>query len=534
MADDPEDPRRALALARYTIISAYLALEPKRGHKRPLLEQLARKSWTGPDGEPLHVAAETLRTWVRRYRQHGLWGLEDKPRPRRGIQVLTPEQIDLVAKLKRDVPERSLDRIIKIVETTKLVAPGHLRRSTLHRALQAQGLSARKPGPASVEDLDRFEAELPNDLWQSDMLSGPWLPDPDRPGKMRRAYLYAFLDDHSRLLLHGRFSFKGELPALELVFRRSLQKYGLVRACYYDNGQVYRSHHMRQIIATLGIHRLVFTQKHRPEGHGKIEALNRFIRSAFLAELKSSRIETLDALNEAFLAWMDVEYNRRPHAETGEPPRDRWHRAVARIRFCQEDKLRLAFLWRELRTPDKSGVFSLFGQRYQTTLGRKRVEVRFDPESLLDIEVWHDGRFVERVRPFVVQTHRRPRPAPPPPNTSPSTAPATPTVDWLAHLVDARQRLSFVEPSPRALADAHAARRAAADQALVDLLRSRLDAAVFDEPAMREYLERFGPFDVDAAARVVDRLFAHGARADQHIAFFLDEIRKHAATGSAP
>ena len=39
-------------------------------------------------------------------------------------------------------------------------------------------------------------------------------------------------------------------------------------------------------------------------GHGKIEALNRFIRSAFLAELKSSRVSTLDALNEAFLAWM--------------------------------------------------------------------------------------------------------------------------------------------------------------------------------------------------------------------------------------
>src|SRR5262249_113134 len=114
--------------------------------------------------------------------------------------------------------------------------------------------------------------------------------------------------------------FKGELPALELVFRRSLQKYGLVRACYYDNGQVYRSHHMRQIIATLGIHRLVFTQKRRPEGHGKIEALNRLIRSAFLAELKSSRIETLDALNEAFLAWMDVDYNRRPHSEAREAP----------------------------------------------------------------------------------------------------------------------------------------------------------------------------------------------------------------------
>src|SRR5262249_56884376 len=107
------------------------------------------------------------------------------------------------------------------------------------------GALGAQAGPrASVEDLDRFEAELPNDLWQSDMLCGPWLPDPDRPGKMRRAYLYAFLDDHSRLLLHGRFSFKGELPSLELVVRPSLQKYGLVLACYYDNGQGCRPPHI--------------------------------------------------------------------------------------------------------------------------------------------------------------------------------------------------------------------------------------------------------------------------------------------------
>jgi putative transposase len=165
---------------------------------------------------------------VRRYRQRGLGGFEDKLRPQRGIQVLTPEQVALMAQLKRDVPERSLDRIITIAEQTKLVAPGVVRRSTLHPARSApQGLSARIPSPASVEDLDRFEAELPQRPVGSRTCSpGRGCPIPTVPGKMRRAYLYAFLDDHSRLLLHGRFSFRGELPALELVFRRSLQKYG--------------------------------------------------------------------------------------------------------------------------------------------------------------------------------------------------------------------------------------------------------------------------------------------------------------------
>ena len=53
---------------------------------------------------------------------------------------------------------------------------------------------------ADKEDLDRFEADRPNDLWQSDMLVGPWLPDPDRPGKVRRAKLFLFLDDRNNFV----------------------------------------------------------------------------------------------------------------------------------------------------------------------------------------------------------------------------------------------------------------------------------------------------------------------------------------------
>ena len=531
--DDPSDydPRRKIALVRFQIISAYVALDPGRGQKRKLLDQLAARTWPGLDGEPFQAAAETLRTWIRRYRLDGLPGLEDKPRAKRGVQLLSTDEIALACQLKRDVPERSLDRIIKILEETKRVTPGRIRRSTLHRVLLAEGLSARKPSPVAVADLDRFEADCPNDLWQSDMLAGPWLPDPERVGKMRRAYLYAFLDDHSRLLLHGRFHFREDLPMLELVFRRCLQKYGKVRRCYYDNGMVYRSGHMQQIVATLGIHRLIFTTPRRPMGHGKIEALNRFIRSAFLAELKSSSVSTLDALNEAFLAWMDVDYNRRPHSETGEAPRDRWHKGIERIEFLDEEKLRLAFLWREYRSPDKAGVFSLFGQRYQTTVGKKRIEVRFDPEALIEIEIHLGGRFVERVRPFEVHTHRRPKAQPAPAPNSPPPAPTAPAVDWLAHLTAERRRLAFVEPEPHALAAAHVARRADLDDAFVDQLRQRLDAASFDEGGVREYLARFGPFDPDAVGAVVDRLLTHGARCDQHVAFFLDAIRQHLRGG---
>ena len=525
---DPDDPLKK-ALARYQVIAAYIAESPPRGARRVLLEKLAARTWTDADGEPLVVRPETLRAWVRRYRKGGLDGLLDKPRPRRGVRVLDDATIDLVQQLKREVPERSLDRLITIAEDLSLVPTGTLRRSTVHRVLHAAGLSARKLQRPDTQDLDRFEAAAPNDLWQSDMLEGPWLPDPARPGHQRRAWLYAFLDDHSRRLLHGRFSFKGDLPALELVFRRSLQKCGLPKRVYYDNGAVYRSHHMRTIVAEIGVEGIAFTKVRRPMGHGKIEALNRLMTSAFIAEAqRASSITTLDGLNEAFVAWMDLVYNMEVHGETHEKPLDRWEKGRSSLRVVDEERLRKAFLWRETRKPDKAGVFSLFGTEYQVgpALARRSVDVRYDPEDFSQIEVWFDDKFVERIKPFQVKVHRRAAAADVH-ESRPAEAPAkAPVGDWLAYLSEKRRRaVHGEEPSARQIKASDLARRRAADEAVVALFAERLDPDARDDVAVRSFLERHGPFEVDAVSTALSAILSGGAK-DQHPTVYLDAISR--------
>ena len=94
------------AIARYQAIAAYIAVLPDRGRRRPFLEQLAARSWPGPDGEPFMASAETLRVWVRRYRKGGLDALADAPMPRRGVAVLTEAEIATFCALKREVPAR--------------------------------------------------------------------------------------------------------------------------------------------------------------------------------------------------------------------------------------------------------------------------------------------------------------------------------------------------------------------------------------------------------------------------------------------
>lgn len=516
-----DDPRLSKALARYQVVSAFLAADLTRGQVSAFREQLAKRTWIGPDGQPMVVTAETIRVWVRRYRKRGLDGLFDKERPSPGVQVLTPGMMEIACALKRKVPERTLDTLIRIMEDLGHVEPGVVRRSTLHRALQAEGLSRRPTSKSSTDDLDRWEAFSPNDLWQADMRTGPWLPDPSQPGKVRRTWLYAFIDDHSRLVLDARFSFKGDLPALELCLRRAVQKWGVPRRCYYDNGQTFRSQHMRYICGRLDIQHPVHTTPYRPEGHGKIEAFNKLVLG-FIAEVNASSIKTLEELNEALRAWLDLNYQSEVHGGTGEAPLVRWRAGMDRVRYADEEALRLAFLWSERRTTDKTGVFSLFNVRYQVgpTLAKRTIEVRYDPEALHEVEIWLNGKFVQRARPLDVHPWRRPKP-PPPPEPPPASEVEG---DWLGHLVRRHREEQAPEPDPQTWKRDADDRREANTVGLVELLRDRLDPHVVDEVEIRAWAARFGPVDLDAWATALDALLERFPR-DLHVRIYLDTLR---------
>lgn len=521
----PAQPPSELALLRFHIISGYVTADLPRGRRGAKLAELASKTWTLPDGQSVQFAAETLRAWVRRYRHGGLAALEDGSRARPGVQVLDDDQKATLCRLKRDVPARSVDRLIEIAEELELVPRGVLKRSTVHRVLRAHGLSRRKKAEAATDDLDRFEAAFPNDLWQSDMLAGPWLPDPDRPGKQRRAWLHAWLDDHSRLLLAGRWAFTSDLPTLELAFREALRRCGLPKRVYYDNGGPYRSKHMAQIVAVLSDQRPIFTPPRRPEGHGKIEAFNRYCRAAFVEEVRASSIQTLDDLNRAFAAWRDLKYNRREHGETSQTPWDRWRADPGRIEVVSERLLVEAFLFRATRTTDKTGVLKLHGSRYQTTadLARRKVEVRYDPEDMGTVEVWHGSAFRERVSPLTVTPNRRPKA--PQPDVPPD--PEGPAVDYLAHLVDQHTPLPVTDEveAAREAQRAHAAE-------VVGLFADHMRPEVVDTDEVTAFVDRFGPLDLEVVAEHLAFL-VQTVGTDPHIHTVLRSLRE-ALTGDAP
>ncbi len=147
----------------------------------------------------------------------------------------------------------------------------------------------------------------------------PWL----RRDASVRARLFLIVDDHSRLLVDGRFYARENARACQDLLRRAITRRGLPTVFYCDNGAPFANAWLERTCAVLGI-RLVHSRPYSPQGRGKQERLNRYIREAFLAEATHHGIESLDHLNDLFAAWAERVANRRVHAETNQAPIERF------------------------------------------------------------------------------------------------------------------------------------------------------------------------------------------------------------------
>lgn len=78
----------------------------------------------------------------------------------------------------------------------------------------------------------RFEAVRANELWLGDALHGPVIAG-------RKTYLFAFIDDHSRLLVGHRFGYAEDAVRLAAALRPALASRGVPQGIYVDNGSAY-------------------------------------------------------------------------------------------------------------------------------------------------------------------------------------------------------------------------------------------------------------------------------------------------------
>lgn len=381
-----QEQREEIARFRFGVISDLVGgVRLDAGEAAGIVRQKSEQRYNIPYSDRTRVSESTIRRWVRQYENGGrkLVALYPGLRSDRGkSRRVDDETIAALVRLKKEKPQVPVNRLLKQMKEKHWISPGtSLYPSTAYRILREHGLTGR-PEQTRV-DRRRYEAEFPNDIWQSDIMHGPAV---EVAGKQRKSYLIAVLDDHSRLLPYAEFHLSEKLTAWLHVLRQALLSRGMPRKLYVDNGAAYRTKHLERICASLGI-ALVHTPPYTPQGRGKIERFFRTVRSRFLPYFEGRALEDL---NIAFEHWLRDDYHHRVHSSTGQSPFERFAQHLEMIRTAPTD-LQDHFRKAARRRVAKDRTVSLDGRLYEapTRLIGEYVRLLYHPERPEQVEIIH-------------------------------------------------------------------------------------------------------------------------------------------------
>lgn len=156
------------------------------------------------------VSYKTIKRYDDAYQKDGFEGLKPKshgPRNQDALPENFEELLEQAIQLRREVPSRSVDQIITILELEWQVEPGVLKRSTLQRHLYTAGFGSthlKTYKEARDSSSKRFCKPHRMMMIQGDIKYGPVLPIGEN-GRAVQTYLSSAIDDHSRLILASQF-----------------------------------------------------------------------------------------------------------------------------------------------------------------------------------------------------------------------------------------------------------------------------------------------------------------------------------------
>ena len=393
-----ENEKQQVGIFRFSVIHEFAGgAVLSRTERNQLLKEKCARKWDIPFSGRSRISRSAILRWIRLYNESGgrLESLYPKDRSDKGKSRAIDEETGLnLIHLRQEKPNATVPVLIRMMKERDL-SDKDLKPTTVYRFLHNHHLMKLQVGQP---DRRKFEAELPNDIWQSDVMHGPMVTVEERK---RKSYLIAFIDDHSRLIPYARFYLSENLASFLDAFEKALLKRGLPRKLYVDNGAAYRSKQLEHITASLGI-ALIHARPYKPQGKGKIERFFRTLRMQFLPEVDQIG---LDELNGAFDLWIRQVYHQRVHSGTGKTPLDRFTSQMECLRASPENlKDHFRMIARRKVAKDRTVTLDghlfeapvkLIGQRVDLLYHKdnpKRVEVRWQQKSygsltLVDLNV---------------------------------------------------------------------------------------------------------------------------------------------------
>jgi len=388
MSDEPGIARshEQWARFRFSVVGPLLAAPPERGQLQSQLEKLAAQKWRHPtSGQWVQFGLSTIERWfylALREKQDPVAALRRKTRSDQGQHPALSQPLRQALTLQyQQHPNWSYqlhaDNVAALTEQQPALGakPSY---ASIRRFMKAHGLFKRRrcgplhsPGAGAAEhrfenrEIRSYESQYVNALWHLDFHHGSVRVLLDN-GQWVYPLLLGTLDDHSRLCCHAQWYLSEGAEELCHGLSQGFQKRALPRALMSDNGSA-----MLAAETVQGLHRLGIvhetTLPYSPYQNGKQEVFWVQIEGRLLPMLEGVADLTLGQLNEATLAWVEMEYNRKTHSELGMSPLQCYlhHKDVGRPCPASE-QLRLAFtaeLGRTVRRSD--GTLSLEGVRFE-------------------------------------------------------------------------------------------------------------------------------------------------------------------------
>ena len=258
------------------------------------------------------VSRQSVHTWLRRYRQEGIAGLEDRSHQVHHHPWRIPEDVEgAICELRRAHPKWGPRRLVFEIGRRGY---GQVTRSTVYRTLVRNGLVEPKSRRRRRKDYRRWERSAAMELWQLDVTASAFLTTGTE------VKIVTGVDDHSRFCVIAKAVMRATARPVCLAFVEAMGVYGVPEEVLTDNGKVFtgRFHKPGVPVEVLfdkicrgnGItHRL--TKIHSPTTTGKIERLHQTLQRELLDV--HGPCESIEALQAALDAWRE-EYNTdRPH-----------------------------------------------------------------------------------------------------------------------------------------------------------------------------------------------------------------------------
>lgn len=260
------------------------------------------------------LGRQHLHRLLRRYREGGLEAVEPRSRRPHGNPGRTPESVrERIVALRTELTAGGLDAgpvtIAWHLEQEGLNAPS---TSTIRRVLHGAGLITPEPRKRPRSAWHRFEADAPNELWQSDVTH--WqLADGSE------VEICSWLDDHSRYLLDCTACGRVDGDDVVATFCAAGEAHGWPAATLTDNAAIHTSRNtcghnaFEYLLAYLGIAQRSGAPGH-PQTQGKIERFHQTFKRWLGQQPPARTLPELQAGLDAFRLLYD---EQRPHRALG-------------------------------------------------------------------------------------------------------------------------------------------------------------------------------------------------------------------------